>query len=526
MDMIQRFQASPLCRRAGLVIAGDTRSQLTISVLPKLWREGPSQNHVVSWPENLQNLSIRLCEGDTCELHCSSACQEAVSCALDVSAEASQSTGRAPDGEVPEPLLQPIACPPRNPRSSGRSTSEGTPADLLWLWERTDPGSIFPRRTNWLPGTSSPARYVRPLLYALFVEEVNKNIRFVRRSYVDSEDALPFVRGRIVTRSLVHASLTNSPKVVCQFDEFTEKHPLFRIIATALEIVTWMSASHHSIKLPATMGSVVHVAAKLRKFISSIPCLPRDQAAAAARLLRLPRMDSRWQRALSLATLILEDTEYRPDLSQPDVFRPFEFSLSTSTVWEQLLLRAIRTQLPYGTLTQVQSGNARTHGFLHTPAPWKPRDGSRVEATRPDMMLELATTGSNGPVIICIDAKYKLLGPTAMPDTSDQYQLYAYSHLARLRSSSGSLRPADHCALIYPSRGQGGIRKAFDRLPEHPGTPSLVVADAAFPQAVHVRNAISWEKYLHTVGHNLVGTLASTAQDQMCAQSQAPMWAR
>ena len=138
------------------------------------------------------------------------------------------------------------------------------------------------------------------------VQEVRRHLKEIRRGYVPRTETLDVVRGRITDRGLVQYAATGVPKLECNFDQFTESTPLARVLVTALEVIV-SGALLHDMQVGnwSVAEDLLDEAAQLRRYLGSIPSLPRSVAIETANRIRLTRLQQGWSRSLALAQQIL-----------------------------------------------------------------------------------------------------------------------------------------------------------------------------------------------------------------------------
>ncbi|WP_374228167.1 5-methylcytosine restriction system specificity protein McrC [Rhodococcus qingshengii] len=121
--------------------------------------------------------------------------------------------------------------------------------------------------------------------------------------------------------------------------------------------------------------------------------------------------------------------------------------------------------------------------------PWVDIDDRTNSHTYPDV---LAVDGEH---LWIIDAKYKQRDGASAPSRDDQYQLFAYSHLA---SSTRSTKIS--AVLVYP--GIGEVRR-WSRSGDNGA--ALYACSVPFPQPPDLQNSQSWEQYLGRTASRLSG---------------------
>jgi len=329
----------------------------------------------------------------------------------------------------------------------------------------------------------------RALLAELdFVHELHRLQHRIRKGYVPEEDRLAAIRGRITDRGVLEYEMTGIPLLECRFDEFVEATPLFRVLVTALDVVSAGSLrSTLGVETDGLFGSMSEVhPTTMREQLRSIPSLPLPGARATADRLRLTRLQQEWQRPLDLAKRILRaesvETGYATQEGSMTVW-----TVDTAKVWEKVLERALQAA---GVTVSTQQG---------MNPPWQGLGSER----RPDL------TVTHEDKTYLLDAKYKLSTPGS--STADQYQLFTYSLISKV--------PPDAVALVYPSVGEDAVRvygmprsRQTTNLPIDPTAsfvnPSLHLLSAPFPRPETVRNEMSWTTYLALVGEGLVKGLS------------------
>jgi hypothetical protein len=320
-----------------------------------------------------------------------------------------------------------------------------------------------------------------------FVHEMHRLQHRIRKGYVPEEDRLAAIRGRITDRGVLEYEMTGIPLLECRFDEFVEATPLFRVLVTALDVVSAGGLrSSLGVETDGLFGSMSEVhPTTMREQLRSIPSLPLPVARATADRLRLTRLQQEWQRPLDLAKRILRaesvETGYATQEGSMTVW-----TVDTAKVWEKVLERAFQAA---GVTVSTQQG---------MNPPWQGLGAER----RPDL------TVTHEDKTYLLDAKYKLGTPGS--STADQYQMFAYSLISKV--------PPDAVALVYPSVGEDAVRaygmprsRQTTNLPIDPTAsfvnPSLHLLTAPFPRPETVRNEMSWTTYLALVGEGLVEVL-------------------
>jgi hypothetical protein len=190
--------------------------------------------------------------------------------------------------------------------------------------------------------------------------------------------------------------------------------------------------------------------------------------------------DRRWHRAFSLASLVLQhDAGISTTSSHSGAA---EFFVDTSRAWECIL----REVLQRARVSDLMDLNRSGESPLTVSRPWSQMSVAE-RSPRPDLLFR---TDEGWWVI---DAKYKRLNGGS-PSADDQYQLFAYSHLADPVIA--------RLGLIYPQVTRGSTRNGPYLRSAQPDC-SLWVEQLQFPTPSQV--ATSWRDYLDETA-NLVAT--------------------
>jgi len=166
-------------------------------------------------------------------------------------------------------------------------------------------------------------------------------------------------------------------------------------------------------------------------------------------------LDRLWEPAIAAALPVLRKFAVVPEEGSDDA-EALMVHISTEKFWEQCLELALTSAFP----SLAVSRDATPGEGVTTPAPWvQPRRegecGSATTEAFPDFMFISARH------VVVADAKYKLSSGGA-PSSQDGYQLFAYSHLARLGGKSSNV-----AVLMYPARvGERTFQRKLERMPD------------------------------------------------------------
>jgi hypothetical protein len=483
-------------------MVGDGEDFIYLTVLPKMWHHGVASAVLFDWPDSISALLITLHENQRCivRLPGSRAAQRATlldrlidGCFGELSPD--------DEGDEMSPLAVRSRSKPRDAVSWSPDNDTGSLSALLIL-----AGADRPE----LDGGGSPVDNVvlRPLLHAAFADEMSRNIRWLHRGYVQDTQVLTSIRGRVEAQSLARSLASNSPTVQCSYDDFSVQQPLFRVLATALDLVaagTWLD--QWSDRTP------VRSAQQLRKKISNIESLRFIEAARLAQSIVLNPLLRRWQRALDLAVVILQNRVLAPSGS-PNLHldvAPTIWSQATSDFWEETIAISLRK---VGARLAVQS---------QVEGPWaRLKDSDSF----PDLLVNGPEKNREDGWDWLIDAKYA--EPKQTPRREYQYQMFAYAHLvpgikrvvlahatagqtAEIRLGplpmNGSM-PRIRRQLIA-KREEGCASGCFEDVLENADEVVLYILVLPFPRAADLRTHADWDGYLLRLGNATLALLSS-----------------
>lgn len=478
--MTIRFAAAPGQNAVGLVAAAQGERLFAVVIEPKLWCAEPRQLRV-EWPAHEETLVLRLFEGDVAVVHLPD----------EVGSDARRAAVEAALGHEPAPAAKGGAADEPPERSDARLLAElpargsaGEPvaadaapfAGIIGLLRRADASGRCVAARFDATATDS-LRPLRPLLHLAFLQAIEAQAHDIRRGYVPVTASLGAVRGRLLGDGLVRHVACREMRLACRFDALTEATPLFRVLVTALRCVASDGLPGGPFGQERVFRDLGVRSGVLLQQLSAVRPLARGEAPRVLSSIRLNRFERRWQHALDLARLVLRAEALAPRPRSTARSTAFSLKIVTPTFWEEVL----RASLPFAAGGDVALV-PRTAAVSRPP--WAGLGGT----SRPDIMVAV------GSLVWCIDAKYKRLAPEAQPSKADQYQLFAYSHLAGHRAP-------DLCVLAYPCRGAARQRR-YVRNPAAAALP-LVVLQLPFPSPAQVRTEACWHAYLEARGREL-----------------------
>lgn len=296
---------------------------------------------------------------------------------------------------------------------------------------------LLPRMIDYAAGIDDLVRYpdkwesltdgsnlleVLALVYVQRCEEILR--RGLVADYVEFEETLPAVRGRILPRRQVTRQFGRVDKIECRYDERVRDVWENRLLAAGLGVCRHLLAD----------GPVRHRIRRAHRTFTDC-CSRRALDVERIRDRRVyHRMNEHYRDAHELA-LILIDGAGIDDIHRTGSTAVESFLLNMNDLFEHFLERLYRDRFSEHNL-QVQSQ------YRQTAAVYDRQTGDSYKEIRPDLLLQNPLTGHRLPV----DAKYKRYDDKPV-SSGDIYQLSAYAQA--LSRPDG---PHPSAALLYPSR--------------------------------------------------------------------------
>lgn len=475
------LRVAPRGNLSGIVsVAG-----LTLLVLPKHWRE--TRAVLVAPPHG----TVVCHELDTMVLVDDQGKPPAVDAVVTALLRAA-GTG---EGENAPVLVEEVAVP-QSATSAAPRFDERAPDQLLSLLElalRVNRSSTtFPlfesygRERDALAGpgeADGAARMLREILRAWqLVRLVEGRMGDIRRTYLPAQERIPVVRGRIVSRAMFRAEF--AADLDCEFEEFSEIAPLYRVVRTTLDVVVGDSARWGWFRVLPLASRILQGAMGIQRHLGHISSMARAEAARAATQMRLGPALRLWEPVRRQCASILGE---RPpaDARGADGFDAgVGITINTAVLWQGLVHHAVH-----------ELGVRRPH-----VVPEVPRDVA-LWVGHPFKRKVVDAAFKHLDVRWILDAKYKDFPGESAPALEDQYQVFGYSHL---------YDEVAHVVLLYPEV-RGAMRRTAS--PAHrrggrTGDCSIRWATAPFPEWHTDDDAESaWERAVENVQEALARLL-------------------
>ena len=291
------------------------------------------------------------------------------------------------------------------------------------------------------------------LLALLLVEAAESILRGgILADYVEREDELPVLRGRLLVDQQVLRRFGQIDRVFCRFDEHEQDIVENQLLAAALGRCS-TRITHESVRR------------RVRRLLAVFQEVCRadelDLDALRQRGIAYHRLNDHYRDAHALAWLLLDGLGTR-DVLVSGKTRCFAFLIDMNRLFEMFVYRLV-DQLLAGTGLHVhyQRGDRSIIVNASTNQPY-----ARVV---PDLLIETTVPAIGARV--AVDAKYKLYDERKL-DSGDVYQAFLYAYAFGV-SGSDALRTA---VLIYPSSTQSSQAVRLRVRSAHASTDAEILA--------------------------------------------------
>lgn len=420
------IKASPNGLRAGFALLSDGTESgfLSVTVLPKPWA-ATGESGVVRATKHQAGTTTHVVvhELDVLEVTTGRGAAQALALAV---AELDDEIEE--EGPSQRRLLEVGARSVRE--STVRASLDPSYTSLLDILALTEHASAS-RADKTIVGrhSSSILRVLEQLRFVIAVEQV---IVTARPRYEERTDDLTVPRGRIHERTLLLSQWSKFPSVTSTFDELTLNTPILRVAAAALRAV---ASDRHEAEVVALVGDLRHRAVRLLRVLQGTSVLDPAAALRVAEHVAVGSLDRPWAPVVRLALPVLRRLGVAPEPGVEGARGVLALTLRMEKVWEEWLELAF--PVTWRVVPQAP-----------TSAPWAKDPTIPPRSSNVDFLLRL----EDGMVAV-VDAKYKL--DKGYVSSSDGYQLFAYSSLAKLDGVSPHA-----AAILYPllsdDPGSGG----------------------------------------------------------------------
>ena len=264
------------------------------------------------------------------------------------------------------------------------------------------------------------------LFVLLFVEATEWVLRRgLLSGYVEREDDLPIVRGRILGDRQVLERFGQLDRIICRFDELEHNVVENQLLTAALRVT---SPRVTSVALQRRIS-------RLRGVLEPICDTDQLNLAGARATVTYNRLNAHYETAHQLGWLLF-DALGIDDLFVPGEAQSFSFLLNMNQLFERFVSRVVEQILP-ATRYRVTSQSP------FKSVVWNVTSQRPYTSIIPDVVVERRGESDRR---VAIDAKYKLYDERGF-DQSDIYQTFLYAFALGATSSGG----VPTSLLLYPA---------------------------------------------------------------------------
>ena len=262
------------------------------------------------------------------------------------------------------------------------------------------------------------------LFVLLFVEATERVLRRgLLSGYVEREDDLPIVRGRILGDRQVLERFGQLDRIICRFDELEHDVIENQLLTAALRVAS----------LRVTSVALQRRISRLRGVLEPICDTDQLDLAGARTAVTYNRLNAHYETAHQLGWLLF-DALGIDDLFAPGETRSFSFLLNMNQLFERFVTRAIEQILPvarYRVTSQIPFKSVV----------WNVSSQRPHASIIPDVVVERR---GESDCRVAIDAKYKLYDERGF-DQGDIYQTFLYAF------AFGATGRVPTSLLLYPA---------------------------------------------------------------------------
>ena len=267
------------------------------------------------------------------------------------------------------------------------------------------------------------------LVVLLFVEASERVLRRgLLSGYVEREDDLPIVRGRILGDRQLLERFGQLDRIICRFDELEHDVVENQLLTAALQVA---SPRVTSVGLQRRIS-------RLRGVLEPICDTDQLNLAGARTTMTYNRLNAHYETAHQLAWLLF-DALGIDDLFAPGEAQSFSFLLNMNQLFERFVTRVVEEILPAAWYRVASQRPFKS-------VVWNVSSQRPYTSIIPDIVVE-RRGASEGRV--AIDAKYKLYDERGF-DQGDIYQTFLYAFALGVTASGG----APTSLLLYPATAE------------------------------------------------------------------------
>ena len=267
------------------------------------------------------------------------------------------------------------------------------------------------------------------LVVLLFVEASERVLRRgLLSGYVEREDDLPIVRGRILGDRQLLERFGQLDRIICRFDELEHDVVENQLLTAALQVA---SSRVTSVGLRRRIS-------RLRGVLEPICDTDQLNLAGARTTMTYNRLNAHYETAHQLGWLLF-DALGIDDLFAPGEAQSFSFLLNMNQLFERFVTRVVEQVLPAARYRVTSQS-------LFKSVVWNVSSQRPYTSIIPDVVVERRGE-SNGRV--AIDAKYKLYDERGF-DQGDIYQTFLYAFALGATALGG----VPTSLLLYPATAE------------------------------------------------------------------------
>jgi len=271
---------------------------------------------------------------------------------------------------------------------------------------------------------SSKFRY---FLFIGIIEEINEQMRELRRSYNELRVQTSTLRGRIDFASSIPLIASGSPEMVCITEEFSIKTPHYSALMSAIDMIISTPSLTGKSMLDSFLNKLRNEASITRARFREIPSMSFGMAIRTLRSTPVPPQLRKWNQIFNFALLVLEGDGV---LSNSEQISTKSYQWQSSYFWEKILEKIAK---------KADIGDVSTPNKMNDP--WVKVEDSdedsedeeeeedseehtiitRAARKKPDVVISYEQQQMD----LIIDAKY--YSSTSKVMSSSNYQLLGYA---------------------------------------------------------------------------------------------------
>ena len=282
---------------------------------------------------------------------------------------------------------------------------------------------------------SSKFRY---FLFIGIIEDINEQMRELRRSYNELRVQTSTLRGRIDFASSIPLIASGSPEMVCITEEFSIKTPHYSALMSAIDMIISTPSLSGKSMFDGFLNKLRNEASITRARFREIPSMSFGMAIRTLRSTPVPPQLKKWNTIFDFALLILEGDGVLSN-SQNISTKPYQWQ--SSYFWEDILEK-IAINANIGDVTTqnqmndpwVKVSEIGTHQAMKDDTSDDKKEDSeehaiiaRAARKKPDVVVSYEQQHMD----LIIDAKY--YSSTSKVMSSSNYQLLGYALAAFMK---------------------------------------------------------------------------------------------